>query len=121
MSDFVNSNVCILCQKKKKGEKLSSTENGRDRIREVANSLLHDVYHRINITGETHSIIIETIKSFESQFYMGEIFSSSDVAKMVEEKYNVEFKVKNARIKSCLIDHFDEKVCFIYPKLLFKQ
>lgn len=48
----------------------------------------------VNTTAEMNSIIIETIQSIKSQFRIGEIFSSSNLAKMIEHKYGSEMKVK---------------------------
>lgn len=55
-------------------------------------------------------IIIEVIKSFEPKLRLGEIFSLSDVANIIKEKYGPDYNYKHTKIKSCLLDYFNEKI-----------
>lgn len=56
------------------------------------------------------------IKSIEPRFYLGEILALDRIATMIKHSYGADVEVKNGKVKSVLIDYFDEKICFVYPK-----
>lgn len=42
-----NSRLCIICQKRKRDEVLTSTENGRNKIKSAGNIRRDEVYYRL--------------------------------------------------------------------------
>ena len=44
-----NTELCIICQKARKGANVSSTENGRNQIKNAADVRRDIVFHRLSI------------------------------------------------------------------------
>ena len=51
IKNLFNRDLCIICQKSRK-EKVTSTENGRDKIKRAATLRRDLVYHRVNLLAE---------------------------------------------------------------------
>ncbi|KAJ8668266.1 hypothetical protein QAD02_009929 [Eretmocerus hayati] len=69
-----------------------------------------------NESVESKDHIIKIIQSIESRLNLGETFSLSDIASLVEAKFGDQNRVSNKKVKSCLIDYFGEKISFVYPR-----
>ena len=68
-----------------------------------------------NKSIELNYIIVDSIKTIEARVIAGEIFSLKDVAELIIDKNGSEFSIKYNKIKSCLIDYFGNRICFVYP------
>lgn len=69
----------------------------------------------VNLIND-NNIIYDVIKSIESEFFLGKIYSLTDVSRMIKEKNGSSCQFQNKKIKLCLIDYFNQNVAFIYPK-----
>ena len=54
----ININLCIICQKSKPREKLSSTDTGRNKLLRASNILKDGLFDEFNDNGQVLSIIL---------------------------------------------------------------
>ena len=107
VDDFLNANfkyhkVCI--------------ENYLKRY-EHLNSKSNEEVDKIDI----NAAIFDIIKTIQPEIDTGTLFSLSDVEKLIKDKYGSELTIKYSKIKSCLIEHFDDKIAFVYQKVRNKS
>ncbi|KAJ8677103.1 hypothetical protein QAD02_012890 [Eretmocerus hayati] len=71
---------------------------------------------KINESVESQDHIIKIIQSIQSRLNLGETFSLSDIASLVEAKFGDQNRVSNKKVKFCLMDYFGEKISFVYRR-----
>ena len=75
-----------------------------------------DVNEYVNQSLKLKNNIFTVIKTLEPRLESGEIFSLSDVSKLLKDEYGSDFSIKNAKIKSCLIEYYGDTIAFVYTK-----
>ena len=91
-------NDCLRKHEKNECKKLKTDDNSKDN----RNSILEDT-------------IEDVIRSFELDLKSGNILSISDVSELVASKLDSGVSIKNAKVKSSLIEYYGDTITFISP------